>query len=125
MKKYSTRSTILAVVFALAISSIALAMPPAEKGRKNFMIYGRVLKIDQEARTLMVADKHSEKLYLVAVPEGMSVRITFGASAGLSSAEFKDVQKNNRIVARVAHRGSDHLARAEDGRQLIAVTVTE
>jgi hypothetical protein len=116
---------IIAAAFAVAISSVAMATTPSKQGDKEFMVQGRVLNVDRDAHTLLVADRWSKKLYLMTMAEGSRIKITFGASSGLSSAEFKDVQKNNRIAARVKRTGGEHLATLKDGRQVIAVTVTE
>ncbi|MFY9572016.1 MAG: hypothetical protein WAV20_11510, partial [Blastocatellia bacterium] len=54
----------LAMTLILALGAVAMGAPKNERARKNLKIEGKILHIDQNARTLLVADQWSDKLYL-------------------------------------------------------------
>ncbi|HLF83356.1 MAG TPA: hypothetical protein VI837_04195, partial [Blastocatellia bacterium] len=78
MERITHRTVALAVTLVLAFATLAVSAPKSERARKYLTIEGRVLQVNRTARTLLVDDYWSKKLYLVNVPEGESFRITFG-----------------------------------------------
>src|ERR1700686_3738995 len=115
--KTITRLGSIAAAFTL-VSTLALAAPKAERASKHFSVAGTVLEINQHDRTLLVSDRLSEKLYLIAVPEGGSFKITFGRYMGLSEPGFDDVNIRERVEIRCLRPEKEHLARLNDGRQV-------
>jgi len=121
-RQISRRVVALTVTLTLALAAAAMAAPKSERAGKRFTIEGRVLEINQKARTLLVSDIWSKQLYLVNVPEGNTFRITFGFYMNLTEPEFYQVRKNDRVRMQCI-RSEDHLARLDDGREVIALTV--
>lgn len=121
MERITQRSVALAVTLMLALATLAMSAPKSERARKHLTIQGRVLQVNREARTLLVSDIWSDKLYLVNVPDGETFKITFGINARLSEAEFKDVHKNDRVRMRCIRTG-EHLSRLDDGREVVVLT---
>src|SRR5262245_52699881 len=121
MKRITQRSTALAITLMLAFATLAMSAPKAEAASKYLSIYGRVLDIDQSNRTLLVKDYWSKKIYLVKVPEGETFRITFGMKQKTAQPGFEDVRKNDRVQMRCI-RSSEHLARLDDGREVVVLT---
>jgi hypothetical protein len=108
----------------LAFCAAALAGPAISPSKASFTIAGRVLKVDQKARTMLVADYKSEKLYQVSVPEGATFKITFGRYMHLSEPRLDDVVKNDRISARCTRSTGDHLAGVEAPATIPVVIAT-
>ena len=123
MKRISHRSAALALTLVLAFAAVAIGAPKTERAGKYLSISGRVLQIDQKARTMLVADTWSPKLYLVSVPKGETFKITFGMNMKKAEAEFEDTHRNDRVSVR-AIRSEEHLARLEDGRQVVLLTAS-
>ncbi|HWO01882.1 MAG TPA: hypothetical protein VNS63_21700 [Blastocatellia bacterium] len=111
----------MAVISVLAFSSLAISAPKPDRGSKHFTLDGRVIRVDQKARTLLVDDKSSDKLYLVKVPDGKTFKITFGLQMHLAQADISQVHRNDRVRIECKRLASEHLARLEDGRQAIVV----
>ena len=124
MKRMIQRSIALTACAAIALTMITATASAAKRGKNSFELYGRVLKVDQKARTALIDDKWSDKLYLVYMPKGATVKITFGQNMRLSTPAFEDIHKNDRIQARVSRGSTEHLAQLEDGRQVVVVSVT-
>jgi hypothetical protein len=120
MKTIARLGSIIAV-FTL-LSTIALAAPKADRANKYFKVAGTVLQIDKEDRTLLVADRLSNKLYLIAVPEAVTFKITFGRYMRMAEPGFGDVRIGERIEIRCARGDSEHLALLEDGRAVTTLT---
>lgn len=113
----------IAVMSIVGLSSLGLSAPKAERDGKIFTLEGRVISINQKARTLLVDDRSSDKLYLVTVPEGKSLKITFGLHMNLAEASFDDVRRSNTVRIECKRTATEHLARLEDGTQAIVVIV--
>ncbi len=111
-----------AAALALTICSLAFAAPKGSS--KYFRVAGRVMEINKKARTLLVADHSSEKLYLITVPEGVTLKITFGKFMQMAEPYFEDVEKNNRVQIRCKQTGEEHLARLDDGRIAVKLIAT-
>ncbi len=122
MKRITQRSAALAMTLVLALATIAMSAPKSERAGKYLRIEGRVLQVNQKARTLLVADSWSDKLYLVNVPKGETFQITFGINMKLAEPGLWEVHRNDRVSMRCI-RAADHLARLEDGRQVVVLTV--
>ena len=122
MKRIPQRSAALglALTLVLTLASVALSAPKHEQTSKRFTLSGRVLKVDQQARTLLVADSWSDKLYLVNVPKGETFQITFGLNMKVSEPEIWQARKNDRVRIRCI-RSQEHLAQV-DGRPVIGMT---
>ena len=124
MKRITQRSAAIAATLTmfLTLASVAIAAPKHDRTSKTITISGRVLKVDQQARTLLVADQWSDKLYLVSVPKGGSFEITFGLYMGVANPELWQTRRNNRVRMRCI-RSSDRLAKI-DGREVHGMTAT-
>jgi hypothetical protein len=124
MERITQRTAALAVTLVLALASLAMAAPKSEHSRKYLTISGKVLQVNTEARTLLVSDYWSKKLYLVKVPKGETFRITFGMNMNKAESGISDVRRNDRIRLRCIRADKEHLARLADGREVAVVTVT-
>lgn len=122
MKRISSLFAI-AVISIVGLSSPGMSAPKAGLTGKIFTLEGRVVSIDRKARTLVVDDRSSDKVYLVRVPEGKSLKITFGLHMNLAEAGFDDVRQSNKVRMECKRSSDEHLARLEDGTQAIVVTV--
>ena len=123
MKRITQRSAALALTLVFAFAAVAIGAPKSERTGKYLSISGRVLEINEKARTMLVADAWSPKLYLVNVPKGETFKITFGMNMKRAQAQFEDAHKNDRVAVR-ATRNEDHLGRLEDGRQVVLLTAS-
>jgi len=118
----TTIRSLATVILTLSISAAAVASPSSASSGKSFMLYGKVLSVDLKAKTLTVADSYSDKIFLVKVPEGASIKITFGINSRYSEPQLRDVNRNDRVIARCKLTPREHLALLDDGRQAIVVT---
>ena len=121
--KTITKLGSIAAAFTL-VSTLALAAPKAERASKYFSVAGTVLEINKNDRTLLVADRLSEKLYLIEVPEGVSFKITFGRYMQMAEPGFDDVDISERVEIRCMLTDKEHLARLNDGRKVALLTAT-
>ena len=120
--KTITKLGSIAAAFTL-VSTLALAAPKAERVSKYFSVAGTVLEINKHDRTLLVADRLSEKkLYLIAVPEGVSFKITFGRYMRMAEPGFDDVNAGERVEIRGLRSDTEHLSQLKDGRLVIRLT---
>ena len=116
------RSVSLAASVVLAVASPALAAPKAEASGKYVSIAGQVRKIDSRHRTLLVADRSTETLYLVNMPEGSTLKITWGRYMRMVEPSFGDVYTKDRVEIRCFRTDPEHLAQLENGRKAIKLT---
>ena len=123
MKRITQRSAALTLTLVLAFAAVAMGSPKSDRAGKYFSISGRVLQINEKARTMLVADTWSPKLYLVTVPKGETFKITFGMNMKKAEAQFEDTHKNDRVSLR-AYRSEEHLARLDDGREVVLLTAS-
>lgn len=121
MERITQRSVALAVTLIFAFATLATSAPKSES-RKYLTIGGRVLQVNQKARTMLVADQWSKKLYLVNVPKGETVRITFGLFMKTAEPEIEQVHRNDRVLMRCIRAEKEHLARLDDGREVVVLT---
>lgn len=124
MERITQRSVALAVTLMLALASLAMSAPKSERSSKYLTIQGQVLQVNQKDRTLLVSDYWSKKLYSVHVPKGETFRITFGMNMRIAEPEFKDVRRNDRVSMRCIRTDKEHLARLDDGREVVVLTAT-
>ena len=89
MKRTTQRIAAVAVTLVLALSTVAMAAPKSQ-GSKHITVEGRVLEVNREARTLLVSDQWSKKLYLVYIPKGETFKITFGMNMRTAEPQFED-----------------------------------
>lgn len=124
MKRISSLFAI-AVISVLAFSSFGMSATKTDRGSKYFTLNGRVISVDQKARTLLVDERSSDKLYLVTVPDGKTFKITFGLHMNLAQAGIWQVHPKDRVRIECKRPGSEHLAQLEDGRQAIVVIAAQ
>ena len=122
MKRISQRAIAAAITLMLAFATVAMSAPKSDNARKRFTIEGRVLEVNKDARTMLVSDFWSKKLYLVNVPKGETFKITFGMYSTTSEPGFQHVRKNDRVRLRCIRTDKDHLARLDDQREVVMVT---
>ena len=106
------------------LSTLAIAAPRAERANKYFKVAGTVIQIDKKDRTLLVADRLSNKLYLIEVPEAVTFKITFGRYMRMAVPRIEDVRTGERVEIRCIRSSGEHLARLEDGRSVVTLTAT-
>jgi len=111
----------LALTIVITLGSLAMGAPKAERSSK-LTVEGRVLQVNRTARTLLVADNWSKKLYLVTVPKDAGFKITFGMNSSIAEPAFSDVRQNDRVRMRCTRTGGDHLSRLDDGREVVVLT---
>jgi hypothetical protein len=70
----------------------------------------------------LVADRLSNKLYLIEVPENATFKITFGQYMRMAEPGFKDVRTGERVEIRCTRTSTEHLARLDDGRSVVTLT---
>lgn len=124
MNRMTRRSISLASSIVLALSSFAIAAPRADAAGKYYKITGQVLKIDAKQRTLLVAGQTNERLYLVHLPEGATLKITWGRYMRMAGPGFGDVFSKDRVEIRCFRPDGEHLAQLDDGRKVIKLTAS-
>ena len=124
MERITQRSVALAVTLVLALATLAMSAPKSERSSKYLTIEGQVLQVDQKSRTLLVEDYWSKKVYSVHVPEGETFRISFGMNMRKAEPEFQDARRNDRVRLRCIRTEKEHLARLDDGREVVVLTAT-
>ncbi|HKA22163.1 MAG TPA: hypothetical protein VKN18_28050 [Blastocatellia bacterium] len=118
----TTRSKVaFALTVLITLASLAMAAPKTERSSR-ITIEGRVLQINAAARTLLVTDQWSKKLYLVTVPKEAGFKITFGMNANYGDPQFSDVRRNDRVRMRCTRNKEEHLSRLSDGREVVVLT---
>ncbi|HLG16503.1 MAG TPA: hypothetical protein VJH03_18650 [Blastocatellia bacterium] len=122
MNCLTRRSVAMAATLVMTFGSLALSAPKTGGGDNSyFTVTGRVIKIDAKQRTLLVADRQHEKLYLATMPEGATVKILWGTYAGMTSPDFSHVRRYDLIRMRCVRRGDERLATIDSGRQATPV----
>jgi hypothetical protein len=122
MKNITRRAIAFAAVFALSLSSVTLAAAKDDRADKYLTLYGKVLKVNEKARCILVSQRKTGKLYLVNVPEGASIKITFGRNMNRLQPDIRDIFKYDRVKVTCARTDNEHLSRLEDGRQAAVLT---
>ena len=117
------QSSILLIGIALITAGLAAAAPKSDS-KNEINVYGRVLKIDSEQHTLLIADHWSKKLYLVTMPDGARFKIFFGIYRSKDDPAFANVYKNDIVQVRCTRTSKDRLAKLEDGREALALTAS-
>ena len=123
MERITQRSIAFTVTLMLVLATVALSAPKSARSSRYLTIQGRVLHVNRDARTLLVSDHWSEKLYLVNVPKGGTFQITFGMYANMAKPGLEQARRNDRVRMRCI-RAPQHLARLDDGREVVVLTVT-
>jgi hypothetical protein len=101
-----------------------MGAPRTERAKSEINVYGRVLKIDSKERTLLISDHWSKKLYLVTMPEGARLQIFHGICRSYDSPTFDNVYKSDIVRVRCTRTDQEHLARLDDGRQVVVLTAS-
>jgi hypothetical protein len=118
----------VAAAFAL-LSTLAIAASKAERANKYFTLTGTVLQIDKTERTLLVADRASNRTYLIEVQEGARFKIVFGRYMQVREPGFQDVNVREQIEIRCFRGDTEHLAlldnKLDNGQPVVAVTATQ
>ena len=121
MKRITQRSAVFTAAMLLTVASVAMGAPKSDSAGKYLTISGRVLQINQQARTLLVEDKWSDKLYLVSVPKSETFKITFGLNMNVTEPELWHARRNDRVRIRCV-RTTENLAQLEDGRHVVLMS---
>jgi len=124
MKQTLQRSKSL-VGIALVTIGLAIGATGATKtdrAKSEITVFGRVLEVDQKARTLLISDHWSKKLYLVTMPDGARFQVFFGVSESYGSPTFENVYKSDIVRVRCIRTDQEHLARLDDRRQIVVMT---
>jgi hypothetical protein len=120
--KQTIQRSISLVGIALFTIGLAMGAPKNERAKTELNVFGRVLKIDRKERTLLISDQSSKKLYLVTVPEGTRLQIFSGICRSYDSPTFENVYKSDVVRVRCIRTDQEHLARLDDGRQMVLLT---
>ena len=120
--KQTIQRSISLVGIALVTIGLAIGAPKTERAKSEFTVYGRVLKIDSKERTLLISDHWSKKLYLVTMPEGTRLKIFFGICQSYDSPTFDNVYQTDIVRVRCNRSDREHLARLDDGREMVVLT---
>ena len=120
--KQTIQRSISLVGIALVTIGLAIGAPKTERAKSEFTVYGRVLKIDSKERTLLISDHWSKKLYLVTMPEGTRLKIFFGICQSYDSPTFDNVYQTDIVRVRCIRSDREHLARLDDGREMVVLT---
>ena len=121
MKRITHFSAVLTVGLMLALAGASIGATKSGSAGKYLTVEGKVLAVNTHDRTLLVSDTWSNTLYLVSVPAGKSVRITFGLNMHSAEPQFRDVHQNDRVRLRCA-RIQDRLAQLNDDHRVVTVT---
>jgi hypothetical protein len=124
MKRLTQSSIAAAITLVLMFATVATSAPKSEHAKKAITVEGRVLEVNRDAKTMLVSDRWSKKLYLVSVPKGETFKITFGLYSTLAEARFHQVRKNDRVRMQCIRKDQEHLARLDDGREVVMLTAT-
>lgn len=125
MERITQRSIALSITLMLVLATAAMSAPKSDRSRKYLNIEGRVLQVNRDARTLLVSDAWSKKLYLVNVPKGETFRITFGLYMKNAEPGIEHVRRDDRVRMRcIRSSDKEHLARLDDGREVVVVTAS-
>lgn len=109
MKAITARYFAAALIALALTSGVALA-----KSHKYGTLEGKVIKADEKARTLLVAERKTNQLYLVNIPEGVTFKITWGLKMRLSEAGVQDVNKSDRVKVRYIQPEAGQTARIDE-----------
>jgi hypothetical protein len=121
MKRITRYTLSLAASLALLAGSITMSAEAALASSNYDTIFGRVLKVDREARTLLVSTS-LKKLYIVRMPEGSSARIFHGKDKLMDRPGFENINRNDIIEVRYAREDKERLARLDNGAEAVTVT---
>lgn len=114
----------VAAAFAL-LGTLGIAASKAERAKKHFTVTGTVLQIDKTERTLLIADRASNQTYLIEVPEGAKFKIVFGRYMQVREPGFNDVSVREQIEIRCFRGDTEHLARLDEGKSVVAATAAQ
>jgi hypothetical protein len=120
--RQSIQRSISIVGIALVTLGLAMGATKTQRAKSEISVYGRVLEVDKKERTLLIADHWSKKRYLVTMPEGARLEIFFGIGRSYDHPTFEFVNKKDLVRVRCIQPSREHLARLDDGSQVVALT---
>jgi hypothetical protein len=120
--RQTIQRSISLVGIALFTIGLAMGAPKTERAKSEITVYGRVLKIDRTERTFLISDHSSKKLYLVTMPQGARFQIFSGICRSYDSPTFDNVYQSDLVRVRCIRTDGEHLARLDDGRQMVVLT---
>ena len=120
MKRITHLSAAVTVGLMLALAGTSIGATKGDRAGKDLIVEGQVLTVNAQDRTILVSDSRSNTLYLVSVPAGKSVRITFGMNMHSAEPQLRDVRRNDRVRLRCA-RMQDRLAQLNDDHEIVTV----
>jgi hypothetical protein len=116
------------VIAFTMLGTLALAASKSERAARYFTVSGTVLQINQVDRTLLVADRASNRTYLIEVPEGATFKIVFGRYMQMREPGLSNVSVRERIEIRCFRGDTEHLALVDkklSANPVIAVTAAQ
>src|SRR2546430_16131753 len=111
--RQTIQRSISLVGIALVTIGLAMGAPKTERAKSEITVYGRVLKIDNKERTLLISDHFSKKLYLVTMPEGARLQVFFGLCRTCDSPTFEKEYKSDIAPVRCIRTDQQHPARLD------------
>ena len=121
MKRITHFSAVVTVGLMLALVGPSIGAAKSGRAGKYLPVEGKVLAVNAHDRTMLISDTRSHTLYLVSVPAGRSVRITFGMNMHCAEPQFRDVRRNDQVRLRCT-RVQDRLAQLNDHPEVVTVT---
>jgi len=121
MKRITHFGAALSVALMLALAGTSIGATKSGPAGKYLTVEGKVLAVNAQDRTMLVSDSRSNTLYLVSVPAGTNVRITFGMNMHGAEPQFRDVRRNDQVRLRCT-RMQDRLAQLNDHHEVVTVT---
>ena len=121
MRRITHSRAVIAVGLMLALAGTSIGATKNERAGKYLTVEGKVLAVNAQDRTMLVSDTRSNTVYLVSVPAGRSVRITFGMNMKSAEPQFREVHRNDRVRLQCA-RIQDRLAQLTDDPEVVTVT---
>jgi hypothetical protein len=120
--RQTIQRSISVIGIALVTMGLAMGANKTERAKSEIDVYGRVLKVDEKERTLLISDHWSKKLYLVTMPEGARLKIFFGIGRAYDNPSFDNVYQSDIVRVRCIRTDQEHLASLDDGRQVAMLT---
>ena len=97
MRRITHSRAVIALGLMLALAGTSIGATKNERAGKYLTVEGKVLAVHAQDRTMLVSDTRSNNIYLVSVPAGRSVRITFGMNMKSAEPQFREVHRNDRV----------------------------
>ena len=121
MKRITHFSAVLTVGLMLALAGTSIGATKSERGRQVSDRGRKGARRECPGSNDAGFRTRSNTLYLVNVPAGKSVRITFGMNMQSAEPQFREVRQNDRVRLRCA-RIQDRLAQLNNDHEIVTVT---